>query len=71
MFVLFFFLHFYHDNDIIDFILIVGAGNPTYLKEPADKAFVGAAFGGMFVGLSVIIYGLYGMTYGINKVPGH
>merc|ERR1711871_1506852 len=45
-----------------------GAENPTYLKEGGDKAVMGAAVGGMTFGLGIIFYGLYSMSFGINKV---
>lgn len=50
-------------------ILLAGADNPTYLKEPGDKVMVGLALTGMTVGLVCIFRGLYNMSFGINKVP--
>ena len=46
----------------------VGAENPTYLKEPVDKVVFGLAVGGLVVGTTCIVKGLYDMSYGINKV---
>ncbi len=47
---------------------LIGADNPTYLKEPGDKAMVAIAFTGVTVGLVCIGRGLYNMSLGINKV---
>ena len=49
-------------------VLVSGAENPTYLKEPTDKVFVAVAFTGLFIGVSCIVKGLYDMSYGINKL---
>ena len=45
-----------------------GADNPTYLKESADKLIFGGAVAGMAVGVTSIFYGLYSMSFGINKL---
>jgi Cytochrome c oxidase subunit VII len=43
------------------------ATNPTYLKEPGDNMVTAVAFGGVGIGLVTILYGLYSMSFGINK----
>lgn len=45
-----------------------GAENPTYLKEPTDKAIFGAAILGLTIGVLSIGRGLYNMSFGINKI---
>ncbi|RYH23228.1 hypothetical protein EON65_18125 [archaeon] len=45
-----------------------GADNPTYLKEPGDKVNVTVAFLGVSLGVSVILKGLWDMSWGVNKV---
>lgn len=49
-------------------LLITGAENPTYLKEPGDKLFVTLGFAGMTVGLVCVLRGLYSMSFGVNKI---
>lgn len=44
------------------------ATNPTYLKEPGDRIIFSLAIGGLAVGVSTIFYGLYSMSFGINKL---
>eukprot|EP01031_Cornospumella_fuschlensis_P031326 gene31327-37855_t len=46
----------------------VGADNPTYLKESGDKVNVTVAFLGVTMGVSVILKGLWDMSWGVNKV---
>jgi hypothetical protein len=41
---------------------------PTYLKEPGDQVVLGVAIAGFAIGISTIIYGLYSMSFGINKL---
>ena len=45
-----------------------GADNPTYLKENGDKVMFGVAIGGMVIGMTAILQGLYSMSYGVNKL---
>lgn len=49
-------------------IHLTGADNPTYLKESGDKVNVTVAFLGVSLGLSVILKGLWDMSWGQNKV---
>ena len=44
------------------------ATQPTYLKEPGDQMVFYAAVGGAFVGIATVFYGLFSMSFGINKV---
>ena len=45
-----------------------GAADPTYLKKGfADQAIVAAGVFGLFIGTCNIFYGLYSMSFGINK----
>ena len=45
-----------------------GADNPTYLKENGDTIVVGAMGVCLASGLSMILFGLYSMSNGINKL---
>ena len=44
------------------------ATQPTYLKEPGDQVVFYAAVAGAFVGIATVFYGLFSMSFGINKV---
>eukprot|EP00607_Mallomonas_marina_P009109 CAMPEP_0182421840 /NCGR_PEP_ID=MMETSP1167-20130531/7358_1 /TAXON_ID=2988 /ORGANISM="Mallomonas Sp, Strain CCMP3275" /LENGTH=70 /DNA_ID=CAMNT_0024599377 /DNA_START=133 /DNA_END=345 /DNA_ORIENTATION=- len=45
-----------------------GADNPTYLKEPTDKIYVGIGAGIVATGLLMFANGLYSMMLGVNKI---
>ena len=45
-----------------------GAENPTYLKEPTDKALFAFGVAGMVFGSLQILGGLYNMALGVNKI---
>ena len=44
------------------------ATQPTYLKEPGDQVIFAVAIGGCGIGLLTVFYGLYSMSFGINKI---
>jgi hypothetical protein len=49
------------------FIFLLGADNPTYLKESGDKALCGVGLAGAGVGVICVLKGLYDMSFGVNK----
>ena len=46
---------------------MLGAENPTYLKEPSDKFYFAFGMGALCVGVLSILGGLRSMALGINK----
>ena len=50
-------------------LVLPGAENPTYLKEPSDKIVFAIGTGGIFLGLGMVLNGLRNMSLGINKTP--
>lgn len=53
---------------VLPLLSLLGADNPTYLKEPGDQVFVAIGLAGTAIGLGVILRGLYSMSLGVNKV---
>jgi hypothetical protein len=49
-------------------IQFIGAADPTFLKEPADKVIFGVMSGLCLFGCTNILTGLYSMSYGVNKL---
>lgn len=47
---------------------LTGAENPTYLKEPTDKALFAFGVAGIVFGSLQILGGLYNMALGVNKI---
>jgi hypothetical protein len=41
---------------------------PTYLKEPGDQILFTAAVTGAAIGITTVLYGLFSMSFGINKL---
>jgi hypothetical protein len=49
-------------------LFVIGAANPTYLKENGDYIVTGVALTLLTVGVGCILNGLKNMSFGINKV---